>query len=385
MGAAMAAETPLDSGGWNEFKAQHLSHGQRAPLLVEDQVIQWMAELMRLPSQSSGILLASERTANILGLAVARQARCGFDVRKYGLYGGKRRLTVYGTGEAAVWGQKGLELLGLGSQSWRDITLRDFRMDTKRLRRQIALDRSGGLQPLCVIGTAGATRTGASDDLNTLAQICSDEGMWLHVDGAFGALAQWSERLRGRVKGIERADSVAFDLQKWSHQPFAIACLLVRDGATHRNANAAGMPFVDLGIDPNREFRAFEVWMSLKAQGTRFITAVMEQNVEQALYFASLVNAHEELELVAAIELHIVCFRFVPRGWTQQARLNSLNEELLLRVQEGGGKTVSSIVLDSRFALRCTFSSRRARFDDTSQLAAEVARLGARLAQERLI
>jgi glutamate/tyrosine decarboxylase-like PLP-dependent enzyme len=380
----MAAEVTLDLEGWNDFKAQHLESRSRAPMLVENQVIQWIAELMRLPSQSSGILLGSAELANFLGLAVARYASCGFDVRKYGLYGGTRRLTVYGTSETRVWGQKGLELLGLGSQSWRDITMRDFRMDTTRLRQQIATDRRGGFQPLCVIGTAGAAGTGASDDLNEIAQIASEAGIWLHVDGAFGALAQWSERLRGRVAGIERADSVAFDLQKWSHQPFAIACLLVRDGETHRNACATGLPFVDLGVEPGRELRAFEVWMSLKAHGARLITSVMEQNVDQALHLASLVSAHSQLELLASIELNIVCFRYVPRGCGNLPLLNALNEELLLRLQEQGNRALSGSVFDGRFCLRCTFASRRARPEDTSELAAQVARLGAQLARERL-
>jgi glutamate/tyrosine decarboxylase-like PLP-dependent enzyme len=124
--------------------------------------------------------------------------------------------------------------------------------------------------------------------------------------------------------------------------------------------------------------------MSLKTQGARVITSVMEQNVDQALYFASLVSAHPQLELVASIELNIVCFRYVPGGCANQPLLNALNEELLLRLQEQGNKTLSSIVLDGRFALRCTFSSRRARSEDTSQLAAEVARAGAQLANERL-
>jgi len=166
----MAAEVTLDLEGWYEFKAQHLGSGQQAPVLVEDQVIQWMAELMRLPAQSSGILLASEGVANILGLAVARYAGCGFDVRKYGLYGGTRRLTVYETTEAGVWGRRGLELLGLGSDSWRDITMRDFRMDTTRLRRQIALDRISSKSAAGVggavqrqIGAARAQKTVAAD------------------------------------------------------------------------------------------------------------------------------------------------------------------------------------------------------------------------------
>lgn len=380
----MAAELTLDLEGWNEFKAQHLDSGTRAPARVEDQVIQWIAGLMQLPARAGGTLLGSGLIANILGLAVARHAGCGFDVRKCGIYGGTRRLAVYGTSETRAWGLKALELLGLGSQSWRDIAMRDSRMDTTRLRRQVALDRRGGLQPLCVIGTVGAAGTGASDDLNEIAQICREEDIWLHVDGAFGALAQWSERLRDRVAGIERADSIAFDLRKWSYQPFAIACLLIRNGEIHRNACAGGLPFVDSGEEPGRELRAFEAWMSLKTHGAGLITAVMEQNVDRASHLASLVGAHAELELLAPTELNIVCFRYVPRGCANQPLLNALNEELLIRLQEHGNKGLSGSVLEGRFCLRCTFASRRARPEDTSQLAVDVARVGAQLAKDRL-
>jgi aromatic-L-amino-acid decarboxylase len=387
----MTAEVTSSVEGLDEFTAPHLRGLNQAPALVEERVVRWMAELMRLPAESSGILLGDGTMANILGLAVARYSGCGFDVRRYGLYGGTRRLTVYGSSESEGWAQKGLELLGLGRESWRRISTRDFRIDVTALRRQLAADRRGGLQPLCVIGTAGSVGTGTSDNLIELARVCSEEGVWFHVDGAFGALAQWSERLRPRVAGIEQADSVAFDLHEWAYQPFTIACLLVRRGEMHRNAFASaapqltgtrrkaaagGLPFADLGVELTREFSALEVWMSLKAHGVRLITSVMELSVDLAAHLAGLVRAHPDLELLAPVDLNIVCFRFAPRDCASQSRLDALNEVLLRRLQDQGASMLSGIVIGGRFALRCAFANQRITSEDVASLAAEVTRTG---------
>ncbi len=370
----MAAELTLDLEGWNEFKAQHLDSGTRAPARVEDQVIQWIAGLMQLPARAGGTLLGSGLIANILGLAVARHAGCGFDVRKCGIYGGDAPVGRVWNERNARLGSEGPGAVGASDPSrGRDIANARFPHGHDATAPPGGPGSSRGLQPLCVIGTVGAAGNGREE-----------EDIWLHVDGAFGALAQWSERLRDRVAGIERADSIAFDLRKWSYQPFAIACLLIRNGEIHRNACAGGLPFVDSGEEPGRELRAFEAWMSLKTHGAGLITAVMEQNVDRASHLASLVGAHAELELLAPTELNIVCFRYVPRGCANQPLLNALNEELLIRLQEHGNKGLSGSVLEGRFCLRCTFASRRARPEDTSQLAVDVARVGAQLAKDRL-
>jgi glutamate/tyrosine decarboxylase-like PLP-dependent enzyme len=179
------------------------------------------------------------------------------------------------------------------------------------------------------------------------------------------------------------------------YQPFTVACLLVRDARIHaasfattasylasldRGVVAGGLPFADLGIDLTREFRALKVWMSLKAHGVRHIARVMEQNVEQARLLERLVSESPELELLAPVPMNIVCLRFVPVDAPHEvrdvARLNAINQELLLRLQESGTAVPSSTMLRGRFAIRCCFVNHRTRFQDVHALAEATVRIG---------
>lgn len=375
----------------------HMAGFNQAPAQVEERVIRWMAELMGFPADASGVLTAGGTMANILGLTVARNAGAGFDVRQEGLFA-HERLTVYGSAETHGWAVKGVELLGMGRESYRRVADDDaFRIDVRALRERIAADRAAGLRPVCVIGTAGTVNTGTTDDLEALAALCREERVWFHIDGAFGALARWSERLRPIVAGIELADSVAFDLHKWMYQPFTVACLLVRNPRVHyetfastasylaaleRGVVAGGLPFADLGIDLTREFRALKVWMALKAHGVHHIARLLEQNVEQARMLERLADAHPELELLAPVPMNVVCFRYVPPGARDDESLNALNQELLLRLQESGTAVPSSTVLRGKFAIRCCFVNHRTRFEDVQLLADAAVRMGREIARE---
>jgi aromatic-L-amino-acid/L-tryptophan decarboxylase len=261
----------------------HLAGFNQAPARVESQVHAWLARLMGFPGGSSGILVSGGTMANVLGLAVARQAKAGFDLREEGLQGGRPAMVFYGSTETHGWAPKAAELLGLGRRSFRPVEVGpDYRVSLPALERRIREDRARGLRPFCIVGTAGTVNTGAIDDLAGLADLCAAEGLWLHVDGAYGALARLPASLRPLVAGMERADSLAFDLHKWGSLPFEVACLLVRDAEAHRAAfsitasylartsrgvAAGGLPFADLGVDLTRSFRALKVWMSLKAYG----------------------------------------------------------------------------------------------------------------------
>lgn len=367
----------------------HLAGFNDSARLVELRVIAWIAELMGFPADSSGLLMSGGSMANYLGLAVARHAKSGFDVRKLGALGGPR-LMVYASTEAHSWAQKGVELLGLGSDSLRKVPVDgDMRVDVSAMRAVIAADRAAGLHPICVIGTAGTVNSGATDDLDALADLAAAEKLWFHVDGAFGALARLSPALAPIVKGIERADSLALDLHKWVYLPFEIACVLVRDPQAHRDAFAltpsylrdegrgviaGGLVFADRGPELTRGFKALKVWMSFKAQGIDAFAEVIEQNVAQARAFAGRIAAVPGIEISAPVPLNIVCWRHVPDGFTD-VQCDALNRELLLRIQESGLAVPSGSMVNGRYVIRVCITNHRTRWADLEALADGIAPL----------
>jgi aromatic-L-amino-acid/L-tryptophan decarboxylase len=376
----------------------HMAGFDQAPKLVEEQVLAWLVELMGMPRESSGLLATGGTMANLLGLAVALNAKAGFDIREHGLQGARgSRMVFYGSSETHGWCQKAAELLGLGNKAFRRVQTRsDFRADVEALRELIESDRREGMQPFCLVGTAGTINTGDTDDLSAIARVCREEKLWFHVDGAFGALARLSEKLRPMVAGIEEADSLAFDLHKWMYLPFEVGCVLVRDAEAHRKAFglnqayfgdmtrgviAGGLPFADRGIELTRSFRALKVWMSLKAHGISAFARLIEQNVAQAKYLGGLIEARPELELLASVSLNVVCFRYRPPDFLENL-LNALNKEVLLRLQESGIAVVSSTILEEKFALRAAITNHRSRREDFEILVQAVSKIGADVARE---
>ncbi len=368
----------------------HMAGFNQAPAQVEHEVLRWMAELMGMPG-ASGLLVSGATVASTLGVAVARQAKAGFDVREEGLQGGRARMVFYGSTETHSWARQAAVVLGFGSRSFRTVPVDDdYRVDVDALRAAVRQDREAGLHPFCVVGTAGTVNTGAVDDLEALADLCRDEGLWFHVDGAFGSMAYLSEALRPRLAGMERADSIGVDLHKWGYLPFECGCILVRDPAAHRGVlemrasyldsgdrgvSAGGFPFADRGLELTRGFKALKVWMSFRAHGVHTIARLIEQNVAQTAYLADRVRSHPELELLAPVPLNIVCFRFRPRG-AVEADLNDLNQEVLLRLQEEGIAVPSGTLLQGRFAIRVANVNHRARREDLDALVDGVLRIG---------
>ena len=372
---------------------------------VELQVLDWCKELLGYPLGAGGLLTSGCSASNLIALAVARNAKAGFDVRGEGLAGAPvgtggapQRLAVYCSTEAHSSLTKAVELLGLGTGSLRRVPTDDaMRIDLGALAGMVAHDRDDGLLPVCVVGVAGTTNTGSIDDLPALADFCEREGLWFHVDGAFGAWAAIAPESRHLVAGMDRADSLAFDLHKWMNLTYPVGCVLVRDaeaqlrtfsmtasylahGEGERGLTGVDVPWLsDYGFELSRGFNALKVWMTLKEHGAEKFRRVIQQNIDQARYLAGLVAAAPELEQALPVALNIVCFRYVQPG-LDDAALDQLNKEIELELQERGIAVPSVSTINGRKYLHVAVANHRSRREDFDLLVREVVRLGEELA-----
>jgi glutamate/tyrosine decarboxylase-like PLP-dependent enzyme len=370
---------------------------------VEMQVLDWCKALLGYPASASGQLTGGCSASNLIGLAVARNAQAPYDLRREGLHAAPQAMTLYASAEAHSSIQKAVELLGLGGDSLRKVPVNGIlEIDLEALKAAIARDRETGRHPFCVIGAAGTTNTGAIDDLNGLADLCQEEGLWLHVDGAFGAWAAIAPRSKQLVAGMERADSLAFDLHKWMYLPYPIGCVLVKQeedhrwtfsltptylshGAGERGLTGVDVPWlVDYGFDLSRGFFALKAWMTIKEQGTLKYGRLIQQNIDQAHYLADLVEAAPELELALPVSLNVACFRYIHPG-LDNAALDAVNKRIEIELQEQGIAVPSIVVIHGSKYLHAAITNHRTRRKDLDLLVREVMRIGSELAQSETV
>ncbi len=272
----------------------------------------------------------------------------------------------------------------------------DLRMRVDELERTIRSDRHAGLTPLCVVGNIGTVNTGTIDPLDDLVRVARREGVWLHLDGAFGAFAYLLPELRPLVSAMNRADSIVFDLHKWFGMPFDASCLLTRDphvlesafsvgspytSKTDRGPAASAISFADRGVEQSRPFRALKVWFSLQALGVEAFEASMRANLEQIRHLDERVTASPELEVVSRSQLNILCFRYVGRG-VDPSRLNDINQSLLGRLQSSGVAVPSHTIIDDRFVIRVADNNHRTTCADFDVLVDSVIALGDTIVSE---
>jgi aromatic-L-amino-acid decarboxylase len=340
-----------------------------AAIEVERQVVGWAAEMVGMPATTSGVLLAGSSMANMVAVLVARRAALGEGVRSRGVLSAP--LTAYASVAAHGCIPRAMDMAGLGSDAVRAIPAdENHRMRLDLLQEAIAADRVAGRIPFLVVGTAGTVDCGAIDDLAGAAEIAARERIWFHVDGAFGATAALSPRYRPLLRGIERADSLAFDFHKWAQVPYDAGCVLVRDPGLHIATFAQSLAYLtqevrglagnppwprDLGPDLSREFRALKIWMTLKAYGTEAIARVVESGCAVARHLAARIAREPTLELLAPVTLNIVCFR-VRAG---AADIDALNRDIVADLQEAGIAAPSTTTIDGKLAIRAALFNHR--------------------------
>jgi glutamate/tyrosine decarboxylase-like PLP-dependent enzyme len=373
---------------------------------VERTVVRWLSQLIGYGEEVGGLLTSGGSMANLNALYIAQRAKSPAQSSLKGLWQTERPMTIYASEQVHLSIEKAADVLGIGREQVR-LVLTDarFRCDVRDLRERVESDRRNSLQPFCVVGSAGTVATGAVDPLAEMAQVAREHELWFHIDGAYGALGASDAARRELFSGMELADSVSLDPHKWLYAPIDCGCLLLRDASRARAAFQGGeadyikvyeedereaFAFWDYGVELTRRFRALKVWMMLRYYGARRLSEAISEDISLAKYLAARVEAAEDFELLAPVELSICCFRYLPeklrtrlhaaRDEAERAEVNgaldSLNEQLMYRVQRGGRAYLSNASLRGRFALRAcivNFRTTRADMDLTLDIVREAA------------
>ena len=348
-----------------------------AAVTIERTVVEWLAQAIGCAG-FTGSLTGGGSSANLMGLAMARETKAPANER------GAQPCIVYASDEVHMSIPKALALLGLGRDNLRLVpTDEDFRMSLPGLERAIYHDRQAGKRTIAIVASAGTVNTGAIDPLPQIAEIAREHGLWLHVDGAYGALAAIAAP--EKFVGLNQADSLSLDPHKWLYQPLDCGCLLFRDAQVARTAFAytgeytralsldpvEAFSFFEESIELSRRFRALKLWLSLRYHGLGAFREAIGDDLRHAQRLAAAVDAEAQLERLAPVGLSAVCFRF--RGRRQgDDDLNRLNRAILKRVIERGRVYISNAAIRGKFALRACFVNHRTSDDDVDAVVHEV-------------
>ncbi len=346
---------------------------------IEDQAIRWVAEFVGFPA-SAGAFTSGGTVSNMTALAAARE-RAIPGSRRHGL--GNAFATLYCSDEAHYSIERAAEILGIGSGNVRSLPIDGNRMLVpEAVRAAIRADRAAGRTPVAVVATAGTTLTGAVDPIEALVDVCSEAGVWLHVDGAYGLPAATTPSAGHLFAGLDRVDSVTLDAHKWLYLPKACGVLLVRrrddlfQAFSHEEAyipHERTGHMVDITLEYSRPFRALKLWLAFRAHGAQAFRDAIEDNLRQARLLYDLVCAHDSLEpLCGPPPLSIVPFRHVGSG----KDANAANAQLVRTLQDDGRIWVAPATIDGKVGLRPCFVNFRTADDDVRALVDITVQLG---------
>ena len=361
----------------------NLWHLSPAANVVEQTVLRWFADLFGLPQSAGGIITSGGSMANMVALTAARDHALGADARNDGLQGGSAPLVLYTSEEVHSSIDKAVSMLGLGTRHLRHVaTDAEFRMRLDSLEEAVAADRAAGLQPFCVVASAGTVTTGAIDPIAQLSEFCRANGLWLHIDGAYGALTALSPRFRKPMSAIGLADSVSLDPHKFLFCAFEAGCVLVRDRQHLRHAFHAQPSYLTMTEDPDfidfanqgpqlsRAFKALKVWWSLKHFGAETYGRVIDRMHDLALTMGRRIDAHPDFELLAPVVFNCVCFRL--------NRLDDAgNRRVLKQLVDSGDAFLGPASVKGRTGLRACFMNLRTTEADVDFIIERLATLAA--------
>jgi len=362
MADTLATGFNIFSGGWSQSPPA---------ATLEIVTISWLLKVFGFPvKKGGGIFTSGGSMANLTAIVTARRVKCGDDFSK---------AVIYLSDQAHSSNIKALRIIGFRKEQIRLIpTDSDFKFSTMKLKSAIARDQIEGLQPLCVIATAGTTNTGTVDPLEEISKICKANDLWFHIDGAYGGAAILAKNGKQLLKGISKADSLTVDPHKWFFQPYEMGCLLVRNHKYLKSTfvekpeylrdiegNESEINFYDHGVQLTRRFRALKFYMSIKTFGLKAFRNAITYNIEIAEKTERLLRKSAQWEVVSPATLAIINFRYNPIGKNySEKELDALNQQISGKVMDSREAQLVTTVLNGQVVLRMCLINPRTTFQD---------------------
>ncbi len=328
------------------------NQGNLGPITVERNTVSWLCQQFGLPDGASGLFTSGGSSANLIALTAARHMKLNDEIEN---------AVAYCTTETHRCIGRALRILGFKDEQLRMLEPdEDLRMVPDRLIAAIQQDRAAGKTPFCVAVSAGTTSSGAVDPLDDMSSICRTESLWLHVDAAFGGGTILTKRGQNRMKGIDKADTIAVDPHKWFFQPYECGCVLSRDPAwlyeTFRDvavyerdtdAGGANMNYRDMGVQRSRNFKAFKLWMSLQVFGVEAFRRAVDHGLDLAEKAEQILRSRPHWEIVTPATLGIVTFQYRLPDLAED-EIENMNEAMTTELCRTGYAYMSTTLLYGR-------------------------------------
>jgi aromatic-L-amino-acid decarboxylase len=334
---------------------------------LEEVTVDWLRQMLGLPRDFWGMILDTASTSTLHAIVAARESLADLKTRERGLTGRNDvpRLRLYTSELAHSSVEKAATTLGLGMDGVCKIPVDEqFRMQPDALAAAIVQDRSSGMRPFCVVATVGTTSCTSIDPIPAIADICAREGLWLHVDAAYGGTAAIVPEMRFILLGCERADSLVVNPHKWMFVPVDLSILYTRKPRVLRQAfslvpeylrtahDEVARNLMDYGVPLGRRFRALKLWFVLRYFGVNGLTNRLREHLRIAQVFKGWVETDPDFELLAPVKFGTICFRAHPPGVLVEEQLDALNENLLNTVNRRQDMFLSHTKLCGRYTLR---------------------------------
>jgi len=330
---------------------------------LEEQVLNWLKEMMSIPEAFYGVIQDTASTATLVALLTAREKYSKYTINENGF--DQNTFRVYCSTETHSSIEKGVKIAGLGKNNLVKISVDEkFRMNVSELENRIDQDIENGLIPLCVVAALGTTGSTAIDPLYEISEITNKYDIWLHVDAAYAGTALVLDEYKWMIKGIENADSFVFNPHKWMFTNFDCSVYYVKDkdallntfsiNPEYLKTATAGLvnDYRDWGIQLGRRFRALKLWFVIRNYGVTGIQEKIREHIDIATKFEQWILESEDFEILTPRTLNLVCFRYKPKGITDKQELNVINERILDLLNSSGKIYLSHTKLNGKYTLR---------------------------------